>query len=990
MEIKYLYDSHCISKRHYDDITDYNCGDYIVDGGETCKYLWDIADHAIPKLSQKQISEITDKMEFDIKDKRFNSIVAANVCNHCKDGVHYHANLRPNKNYNSRRELKTLNILYPYGGKQDRAHTMLDLASYVYHLIHTNKSLPTSQRDNRLKDKINNVLHLFPVGTTNSMVTSYMVASFGGEDVNKYMTPYLRAAKSCHLPSVQMGKYIKNISVAVRRSAMWHDGTKLSAASVSKLAYMELFVGREMYKSDWKQEMINRCFNFDSPSILHGSVDISKPEGLQQHKEFIRRLKPHLENIFHILLAGTGKTLSWEEFVKTRQEWMASGSNGGYKPDLPSELKGRRLGKRATFETIPEEQIMGWIDGHPRITAVAADKYEAGKPRAIYGVDVINYFIQTYVLQPLERRFHYVPGFELGLKDSKEIAATLKKANLSDTDSEMTMLDYADFNIHHSLLAQKEIFLTIVELATQKDKPADYIKAAQWTADAYDDSTTRFPGEVDYRKIVRGMFSGSRATNFINTIMNLAYFQLAQEITNELYPEIQPDSLYNVHHGDDVWLSNKNRIWAAKLFDTMKRMGFVMQTSKQMFGRRRGEFLRVLYNDGVAQGYLNRAIIALVLKPLQAAEKVDPLARCSGLSSQVYTLVRRGYDISQAKTLWLALIPYWNTIRLKGDAHTVNLPLQYLMAPISQGGAELVPPGCIPVSCGRTLNPAPKVVPYSKAMNKYLPHKMVDSWIDQLPDHALVSSENKGRLASALHSCNVADSLDNDELWSAYRVLQRKWMHYRKHNEYLWKESQSYLSKVLSTFSRDHTILDLVPAQPEFDGLTGSECTLAKISDEIANVDDVKPELAGPRYILSQCAQALASTPFKDLSNARLWYDLPLYELISAIAASTRNADAFQSVRVLAASMQQKLSNSLLNELLSGLTGSGVSLQQKLHPLVISTLNKSVGHIILRMISYSNVELTSMFSIMGYLNNTIHTLVRYSSYMHKLVSVSRY
>lgn len=107
----------------------------------------------------------------------------------------------------------------------------------------------------------------------------------------------------------------------------------------------------------------------------------------------------------------------------------------------------------------------------------------------------------------------------------------------------------------------------------------------------------------------------------------------------------------HIHQGDDVWISNKSRLWAIALYNTCAAAGLEFQPSKQLFDVELGEFLRVVYFDGSCRGYVACAVATTIMKPVQGADVVSPAERATALNSQIMTLVRRGFNIEGASIL---------------------------------------------------------------------------------------------------------------------------------------------------------------------------------------------------------------------------------------------------------------------------------------------------------------------------------------------------
>lgn len=116
-------------------------------------------------------------------------------------------------------------------------------------------------------------------------------------------------------------------------------------------------------------------------------------------------------------------------------------------------------------------------------------------------------------------------------------------------------------------------------------------------------------------------------------------------------------------------------------------MGLVTQSMKQMFGAQRGEFLRVLYQQGTTTGYLVRALSNMILKQLQEPIYTDPMSIVGSASDTIMTLARRGLHPSMAQLLYDDIIRYWPKVRSDNDDPApLSTPLSALITPRSSGG----------------------------------------------------------------------------------------------------------------------------------------------------------------------------------------------------------------------------------------------------------------------------------------------------------------
>lgn len=196
------------------------------------------------------------------------------------------------------------------------------------------------------------------------------------------------------------------------------------------------------------------------------------------------------------------------------------------------------------------------------------------------------------------------------------------------------MLDYANFNRQHTPYAQFCVFNSFAKYGARHNYHADWVQANEWVAAAKYNMLFTLPHDHKKHKVKQGLFSGTRSTDLLNTVLNIAYFRLACKYVSAQYG-LQPRALYNVHQGDDVWTSNTNKLWSRVLYYTMNSMGFVFQEKKQMFGNGAGEYLRVMYRQGKAYGYTQRCLVNYTLRQVQDDMVEDLHAAAGGYCSSL-------------------------------------------------------------------------------------------------------------------------------------------------------------------------------------------------------------------------------------------------------------------------------------------------------------------------------------------------------------------
>nr|UUV42560.1 MAG: RNA dependent RNA polymerase [Kuusamo totivirus 1] len=469
--------------------------------------------------------------------------------------------------------------------------------------------------------------------------------------------------------------------------------------------------------------------------------------------EYCRRLKKKLFELLKPCFIGFDFMTSFEDFMKNRQSWVSSGSTGGEKMVIDGEVV--KINKHVLFENLKLEEMVAWLDSEPRMEAVGSEKYEMGKARAIYGTKPIDYAISAYVLNEIEPRMNLIEGIEAGLTGIDVIAGLMNRRNTAKkTGIECSMVDYADFNYQHTLEAQAAVFEAVADLFEMAYAHSDKVKAARWTAAALLNQWCRFPGSKKSVRVVQGMFSGCRGTNFLNTILNNAYLELAKEwVAEHLF--LYPVELYRIHQGDDVWISNMSRLWAIIVYKVMQEMGFDFQSKKQMFDLCRAEFLRVLYSEEGCMGYIARAIATLIMKPIQSADISGPAERALAVNSQINIIFRRGFSKRGAQILWRAMVPYAAHVSLpKGG---FSIPVNVLKLHPKQGGLGVLPPGELS-SSKDFIEPVPTYQISGEALAMHVGRNMSEDWVKHVGEAVKDSFDSKA-LADSVHESNVSDSL---------------------------------------------------------------------------------------------------------------------------------------------------------------------------------------------------------------------------------------
>lgn len=593
-----------------------------------------------------------------------------------------------------------------------------------------------------------------PIGTAQPRTVSTFMTGF--TPAQDPMTWALLANNYYVGSLAAVNKRLKHASACLRKCDLLPNYGTVTPEISTALAYLELSSGRMMNKTDWQAEIANRTIH-RVPIIAPEQPDIpvwlSDAQCLDPNKDsarevtFLADLKDEVTKIAgHIMRHQRPVKESFSQFYQRRHEWVTSGSASGTNlgklvptsvADLPSDIRSERVTKRVWADHTPFHVIRAALKGRPAEKASASEKYENGKSRALYGVEPVHYVINTYATIGMEGAMHHVPGCEKGAPNHVTIAHELKRAFITElSEYECTMFDYADFNRQHTPEAQAMIFEVFAELGSQKGYHTDWVEANHWVARAKHNMSFTLPGTNTVYRVKQGMFSGTRSTDLINTILNIAYFNVAKKYVQTRYT-IGPDSLYHVHQGDDVWVSSRSAVWARLMFYTLNNMGFMFQANKQMFGRQAGEYLRVMYRNGYAKGYTQRCIINYVLRQVQDDTIEDVQAMAGAFSASIQLLARRGVSLHGQRLIWTDVVSHRLAIVApqpgrSHDRKALRVPIRLASTLPVVGGMGLVVPGVAPYLPARPVEyqqPAPSLEWALPASVVALETPMTHEWV---------------------------------------------------------------------------------------------------------------------------------------------------------------------------------------------------------------------------------------------------------------------
>lgn len=827
------------------------------------------------------------------------------------------AYIRIDKPTRRRAPFKALKRAFPPTSATDARHMSTHVDAVLYQYIHGPASYRTLDPDVHSEDavssrvhQLNEVLKFIPVGTNAILTLALALTTLCSSSSLAVSNIYIRSRAMVRASAGQKA-VCKALSSYIRKSSYSPTLKKLTPHEVSATTYYELCFGRSLNVSDWDSEKRNRTattHHIQSPRAITVGGDLiaqsrDSPFGsnVKADPTFYLQLRKAIMEIIPPLFSKLRIAEPLKKFYGRRNDWISSGSSGGYKSASLGKLLGGpeappiSVDKRVWAEEHDYRHIEKSLRRTPRERATASEKYENGKSRAIYGVAPEHYILNTYVTQGMEERLHKIRGLEKGAEGIDEMAFVKMRCNITDDPiQECVMLDYADFNIQHTLDSQWILFDCLLDQGISEGACNDWIDACKWIRDAKLNQQILFPKDKHPYKATQGMFSGTRSTDLINTILNLAYFKIANASVE--VGGCRASDLYHVHQGDDVWLSSSNKLWGARLYYTMREQGFTFQDHKQMFGPGRGEYLRVLYDTGDATGYLARSLANYILHPIYNRMDLGGLEWVRGVSDTVRVLQRRGLDLYGANCLWQDIVHYRGLIQShSADVRPLPVPMEYILAPVESGGMGCPPPGSVAIA-GPIPEP-PKTELVSKVDTSLLADRMARDWVSHVS--AKLPQYTKTIRAEAIAE-NIRDNSYGPILQSRGKVRLAN-THKAKWSEYSCRLRQMRKPPRLEPAANLAAALRLVPASCGSRRTYGGTCSLKYITAAL-DCNTVRPGTAQPWLNLSQTLNKyITQSTFKSTSKTALALGMTktealLFVLNETVDRSRANSDVISMV----------------------------------------------------------------------------------------------
>nr|QLC27590.1 RNA dependent RNA polymerase [Erysiphe necator associated totivirus 1] len=289
---------------------------------------------------------------------------------------------------------------------------------------------------------------------------------------------------------------------------------------------------------------------------------------------------------------------SLEHHWDRRWEWAVNGAHSGHVsklyPRVPKPPGMLREHRRAWLEAVTDDPRVGW-SGETFVSA--SEKLEHGKTRGIFACDTVNYLAFEHLMAPVEARWRQNnvildPGSGGHVGMVHTIASARERAGVS------MMLDYDDFNSHHSIASMKILIEETMDLV-------EYPEELRGALLASFDKTHIYVGDKYIGRSTGTLMSGHRCTTYINSVLNRAYLVLV------LGDKVMSDSV-GKHVGDDVFFGVRTYAQVGEVCRKLRDSPLRMNPMKQSVGHISTEFLRNATSGRTTYGYFARSVASVV------------------------------------------------------------------------------------------------------------------------------------------------------------------------------------------------------------------------------------------------------------------------------------------------------------------------------------------------------------------------------------------
>jgi hypothetical protein len=342
-----------------------------------------------------------------------------------------------------------------------------------------------------------------------------------------------------------------------------------------------------------------------------------------------------------------------EDFLSEYIQIAPTGSVGQDKRRLSGIEDKHNITKRAWLSTLQVEDLLSLLDEPTMIQTHQITKTEISKERALIPGPVVQWAIESVAMMYAEGAI-YRSSREFTLESNaftSYIAFEMRRRRTAEGRCTMNS-DYADFNFLHTVADMQNFWRMVRSSALMSVTVGDWngdnysgfiVKCCDWLIDSLDHMYVREPySDGEFVRVKRGLWSGWRTTSAINNTMNYVYYKILRaSVASQL--NVDPIISYELN-GDDGDAEVSNIVDALFYLRLMSQSELDIQAVKQMVSNTRAEYLRIMYDQGVVKGSLNRSIGSFCSSDMQAPEIILGKDYAKGTSSAINGLIHRGGD----------------------------------------------------------------------------------------------------------------------------------------------------------------------------------------------------------------------------------------------------------------------------------------------------------------------------------------------------------
>nr|WMV64382.1 putative RNA-dependent RNA polymerase [Uromyces fabae virus] len=407
---------------------------------------------------------------------------------------------------------------------------------------------------------------------------------------------------------------------------------------LTPLFELEVLVNRGIGEVDWHSEEENRTL----PNTTHiATNDIYQSATKLFLRMCAKKVRP--------------TRAKWGSYWSHRWEWAPTGAyHSQYEEDQKYQAEESTLrNKFFSFNLMPDYEIDHFLGRPPEMVAWPSTKYEWGKQRAIYGVDITNFILSGYGMM----------GCEDVLSDMFPIGKSASEENVKNTVKEVLhngvpyCFDFEDFNSQHTIAGMQAVLQAYGAVFKTYLEP-EQLASIAWTIDALDKTEVRRGDGSTYR-CAATLLSGWRLTTFMNTVLNFVYTEIST----------RDDPVVSTHNGDDVLCGVTRLSQVQNLQHVAKENNIRFQKSKCYLAAT-AEFLRVDHYSGNGSQYMARAVSTFVHGPTESCVPNDIRSIVKAIDTRRRELISRGASVDIVNRLTIEQLAY---SAHKWDMATIDL-----------------------------------------------------------------------------------------------------------------------------------------------------------------------------------------------------------------------------------------------------------------------------------------------------------------------------